>query len=150
MGYACRVRGSHHHNVVESGVAVALASKEGQMIEGLVPQIALAAIILGSWGSVIMHGRTPWRASLMGKHLMAYMLILALWYTELGIASFITGTPIVMQGVEAITFLCIPFVVWWRLALQWWWRPRGKRKLPSTTKRSDGGSGDGEPPGSST
>lgn len=109
------------------------------MIEGTVPLVNLVAIVVASWVAIAIHLTSHWWQSQMGRHLLAYLAITAFWYSELLVASLVTGTPATMQMVEAITFLGIGVVTVWRAALMVWYRFRRPRpSRPEPTHRVPG------------
>lgn len=68
--------------------------------------------------SVIVHSRVKWRASPMGRHLMAYMAVVAL-VLDLGIVRFITGGDTWWFALlRTAVFAGVPVVMTQRLVLQ--------------------------------
>ncbi len=67
--------------------------------------------------SVAVHLRVPWWQSVMGRHLMAYMLVFAL-VLDLGVVKLIVGDSGGFQLLRLITFTGVPIVMTWRLLLQ--------------------------------
>lgn len=67
--------------------------------------------------SVILHARVPWRASRVGKHLMAYMLAIAA-VLDLGCIRVVIGDSHVFQMIRLVTFIGVPIVLTWRLWIQ--------------------------------
>jgi hypothetical protein len=72
-----------------------------------------------AWISVAVHARTRWRETQVGRHLMAYMLGLALTFTALTIGVVAEyELPLWLEHVRAVLYLSAPIVVTWRLVLQ--------------------------------
>lgn len=81
--------------------------------------VAIAVLtVLPAWASVIVHTRTPWRRTRLGRHLMAYMFVLALTFTTLTMDMFMTPDPTWVDVLGIVTYTFTPIVVWWRLILQ--------------------------------
>lgn len=74
-----------------------------------------------SWASVILHARTPWRASEMGRHLFYYALILAIIFS-FSAAKFFTKDhpwPYWLEVVHLSTYaVLILGIMPWRVWLQ--------------------------------
>lgn len=84
--------------------------------------------IVGNWLLVLaaipaivspfVHAKTPWRASVMGTHLMFYMTSLALVFGLTVVDIMIRPDPAWFQILQVVTFVGVPIVMWWRLILQ--------------------------------
>lgn len=72
---------------------------------------------LAATASVVVHARVPWWKSTMGRHLMAYMAVMAL-VLDLGIIRLIFGDSWWFQLIRLVTFIGVPIVMTWRLVLQ--------------------------------
>ena len=73
--------------------------------------------IIGT-ASVVIHCRVPWRASRMGRHLMAYMFAMAI-VLDLGVVRLVFGDSWWFALLRLVVFLtAIPLVMTWRLVLQ--------------------------------
>jgi hypothetical protein len=77
--------------------------------------IILAAAI--GTASVVVHARVPWWRSQMGRHLMAYMLVIAL-VLDLSVVRLIVGDSWWFALLRLLVFTGIPLVLAWRLWLQ--------------------------------
>lgn len=98
------------------------------------------AYMIGSWLlvyaavvgtlSVIVHSQVQWRRSPMGRHLMAYMAVVAL-VLDLGAIRFFLGDSPAFQWLRLVVFVGIPIVMSQRLYLQ----IRARRE--SLAERSD-------------
>lgn len=95
------------------------------MITGTAPLVALWLIVGGSWLAVGLHLTTPWWRSPVGQHLLVYLAILAVWYTELLVGSYAYSPAV--ETVEAVTFLTMPVAIWWRAGLMTYLRLRRRR-----------------------
>lgn len=87
------------------------------MITGWFPLLCLWAIVLGSITSLALHLLTPWRATVLGRHLLAYIAVTVAWYTLILLGSY-AGVPKWLEILQALVFALIPLVIWWRAALQ--------------------------------
>lgn len=67
--------------------------------------------------SVFVHARVAWRGTIMGRHLMSYMAIVAA-VLDLGIIRFLTGDSWWFQIIRLIVFIGVPLVMTQRLVLQ--------------------------------
>lgn len=67
--------------------------------------------------SVIVHLRVFDRRSVMSRHLLAYMIAIAL-VLDLGVIKLVTGDSWGFQLLRLVTFIGIPLVMTWRLLLQ--------------------------------
>ena len=74
------------------------------------------AAIVG-WTSVAVHARAPWWRSEVGRHLMAYMVVIALVLT-LALVRAVLGDSDWFNGIRLVTFVLVPVVMTWRLSLQ--------------------------------
>lgn len=92
-------------------------------MDGLHPILHLAGTVLIHWAalvgvaSVIIHTRVRWWATEMGRHLMAYMSIIA---ATLVLSCFVNdfGDSAWFQLVRLVVFIGVPIVMTQRLALQ--------------------------------
>lgn len=72
-----------------------------------------------AWASVAVHAATRWKETQVGRHLMAYMLGLAVTFTGLTIGVVARyDLPPWAEYVRAGLYLSAPIVVTWRLVLQ--------------------------------
>lgn len=78
--------------------------------------IALSAV-LPAWLSVFVHFQSPWRETRVGRHLMAYMLSLAVTFTSLSIGIF-TRLPEWAEWTRLALYCGTVITVWWRLIIQ--------------------------------
>lgn len=101
------------------------------MITGTIPLICLWLLVIGTTASLALHMRTPWRTTLMGRHLAVYIGVLAVWWTLILLGSYL-GVPRWLEILQAIAFMAMPPVVWWRVVLQ-----IRARKHPLSPKRSE-------------
>jgi hypothetical protein len=67
--------------------------------------------------SVFVHSRVPWRRSEFGRHLMIYMVSIAL-VLDLGIIRILFGDTWWFALIRLITFLAVPIAMSQRLWLQ--------------------------------
>jgi hypothetical protein len=67
--------------------------------------------------SVVLHLRVPWRSSAMGRHLMAYMAVMAA-VLVLGVVRIVLGDSWWFQLIRLVTFIGVPIVMSWRVWLQ--------------------------------
>lgn len=74
------------------------------------------AAIVGT-ASVCVHSRVRWRASRMGRHLMAYMAVVAA-VLDLGVIRWIFGDSAAFQLLRLVVFVGVPMVMTQRLWLQ--------------------------------
>jgi hypothetical protein len=65
--------------------------------------------------SVLAYSRVPWWRTEIGRHLMAYMAIVAL-LTLLGVVRIVFGPPW-FDTLRTALFALFPVVTWWRLTL---------------------------------
>ncbi len=93
-------------------------------VEHLRTMIAWLFVYAGlplAWVSVVLHWRTPWRDSEMGRHLFAYALILAVIFTFAS-ARYWTKPAVWPHWLEVIHLLTyvvlIGVVMPWRVWLQ--------------------------------
>ncbi len=77
--------------------------------------LTVAAIV--ATASVVVHARVPWRDSQMGRHLMAYMGVIAL-VLDLGVVRLIIGDYPAFSVIRLVVFVGVPIVMAWRLVLQ--------------------------------
>lgn len=87
-----------------------------------------------AWASVYVHSRTPWTATAVGRHLMAYMVALALTFTALTVGVLSNyDLPVWLEYGRAVAYTGTPVVVIWRLVLQ-----LQARRHPLTEPRTRG------------
>lgn len=67
--------------------------------------------------SVLVHARVPWRRTEMGRHLMAYMGVMAATL-DLGIVKLVFGDSAAFQLLRLAVFVGIPLAMTQRLWLQ--------------------------------
>jgi len=77
--------------------------------------IILSAVITSA--SVAMHTRVPWWRSEMGRHLMAYMAVMAA-VLDLSTIKILFGDTAGFALLRLIVFIGVPLVMAWRLWLQ--------------------------------
>lgn len=87
------------------------------MIQGTIPLVCLWLIVTGTWLSFGLLLATPWRETLLGRHLVLYIGILAVWWALVLIGSYI-GVPKWLEVLQAVAFFLMPVAVWWRVFLQ--------------------------------
>lgn len=72
-----------------------------------------------AWATVVMHLRTPWRRTEVGRHLMVYQALLATILTFSTVRYFSAGTlPGPVEWIRWVTYMAFPPVMAWRLWLQ--------------------------------
>lgn len=75
------------------------------------------AAIVGT-ASVIVHSRVPWRSTPMGRHLMFYMVSIAV-VLDLGVIGFALGRDTLWFNVlRLVVFVAVPIAMTQRLWLQ--------------------------------
>lgn len=79
---------------------------------GLISWAAVVGVL-----SVIVHALGPWRASEMGRHLMAYMTAIAA-VLLLSVVRIIIGDSPWFQSLRLVVFVGVPVTMTWRLVLQ--------------------------------
>lgn len=68
--------------------------------------------------SVVLHFRVPWRETAMGRHLMAYMFVIAV-VLDLAVVRVFAGDTGWFAALRLVVFvLGLPLVLTWRVALQ--------------------------------
>jgi NADH:ubiquinone oxidoreductase subunit 6 (subunit J) len=77
--------------------------------------IAVAACI-PAWACVFVVWSSPWRETRVGRHLMAYMLSLAVTFTSLSVGIF-TALPEWAEWVRLALYSGTVLTVWWRLVI---------------------------------
>lgn len=100
--------------------------------------VIVAAII--ATGSVILHARVDWRHSPMGRHIMAYLLSLAILFDLTFIDNILLNRPdpLWFEILQLVMYTALPITMAWRLVIQWNVRPKkGKRRITSNNVRSD-------------
>ena len=90
-------------------------SREG--IYQIVGNGLLICAALVCTASVVMHLRVPWWRSEMGRHLLAYMGVMALTL-DLGVIRIFFGDSWWFQLVRLVVFIGVPVVMAQRLWLQ--------------------------------
>jgi hypothetical protein len=65
--------------------------------------------------SVLVYARVPWWRTEIGRHLFAYMAIVAL-LCSLGVVRIVFGPPW-FDVLRTTLFAAFPIVTWWRFAL---------------------------------
>lgn len=90
--------------------------------------LAIAGVI--ATASVVVHARVPWRASVMGRHLMAYMTVVAL-VIDLGILRIFFADSFSFTLLRTIVFAGIPLVMGQRLWLQIHHQRDADRRAPA-------------------
>ena len=83
----------------------------------LVGNALLSASAVIASVSVALHLRVPWWRSEMGRHLMAYMLVIAA-VLDLGVIKLIIGDSVGFAALRTATFALVPAVMAWRVWLQ--------------------------------
>lgn len=77
--------------------------------------IILSAVITSA--SVVIHTRVPWWHSEMGRHLMAYMAVMAA-VLDLSALKILFGDSTTFALLRLVVFVGVPLVTAWRLWLQ--------------------------------
>lgn len=77
--------------------------------------LIIAAVI--ATASVVVHARVRWRVSVMGRHLMAYMLVVAA-VLDLGVLRFFVGDTWLIFVLRTAMYVPVVWVLAWRLWLQ--------------------------------
>ena len=83
----------------------------------LVTGIIACAALVPAWWSVFVHVASPWRDTRVGRHLMAYMLSLAVTFTALTVGIF-GHLPEWAEWVRLVLYVGTVATLWWRLAIQ--------------------------------
>lgn len=81
-------------------------------------QVLLVLAAVPAVLSPIVHARTPWRDSPMGRHLMVYMTVLGVVLGLSAIDVFVHPDPWWFVAVQLVSFVGVPIVMTWRLLLQ--------------------------------
>jgi hypothetical protein len=81
------------------------------MIQGLPFVIALILRVAALIISVILHLRTDWRASTVGKQLMAFFIVELLWWALVLYGSFTGGPSLFIQLSQGFAFLATTIVI---------------------------------------
>jgi hypothetical protein len=84
----------------------------------LVEDVVIWAAAIPAVLSVFVHARTPWRRTVMGKHLMAYMSVLGIILALVAIDTMVRPDPLWFTVTQTVALVGLPIVVWWRLILQ--------------------------------
>jgi hypothetical protein len=84
--------------------------------------------------SVVVHTRVDWRATAMGRHLMAYMTVIAA-ILVLSMIRFLFGDSWWFQLIRLAVFVGVPIVMTQRLVLQL--RAQRNAAPPSTRERDN-------------
>lgn len=72
-----------------------------------------------AWASVVLHGRTPWRSTELGRHLFTYALIVAVILTFGAIRYFHAGAlPAWLEVVRFAAYIAFIPTMGWRVLLQ--------------------------------
>lgn len=87
------------------------------MSVALAGNVLLIASALFATTSVILHLRVPWWRSDMGRHLMAYMAVIAAT-VDLGVLRMLLGDSHPFRIVRLVVFALVPVVLAWRAWLQ--------------------------------
>lgn len=86
-------------------------------LDGVGDVLLHIAAIIGT-ASVIVHARVRWWRTEMGRHLMAYMGVVAV-VLDLGVIRFWVGTePVWFYPLRGVVYACGLLVMGWRLRLQ--------------------------------
>jgi len=83
----------------------------------LVGNALLCASAVIASTSVILHLGVPWWRSEMGRHLLAYMLVMAA-VLDLGVIKLIIGDSVGFAALRTVVFALVPAVMAWRVWLQ--------------------------------
>lgn len=91
-------------------------------------RILLWAGVAAAVLSAYMHFRySPWKRSAMGKQLATYLPALAIVFLMTAINSTARGRlPSWAMWLELVVFTVLVVSMFWRLVLQWRWRPKKK------------------------
>jgi hypothetical protein len=108
------------------------------MIEGVVPQIGLALMIVACWTCAIKHATVRWWVSRMGRFIMGLVVVLTAWWSLVGVGTLyakLTGDiPPEVQGVQTVAFLLQPIVMCYCAYLMFMLNRR--KELPEQRKMS--------------
>lgn len=83
----------------------------------VIGNVLLAYCAVVGTASVVAHLRVPWRATQIGRHLMAYMGVIALVFV-LGVVRLVIGDSLPFAILRTIVFVGVPIVMTQRLVLQ--------------------------------
>ena len=88
-----------------------------QTVIYLIGSVLLAVAGIIGTASVIVHARVAWRSSPMGRHIMAYMVVIAA-VLDLGVARMFVGQSFGFELLRLVVFAGVPLVMGQRLLLQ--------------------------------
>lgn len=72
-----------------------------------------------AWATVVMHLRTPWTRTELGRHLLVYQALLASILTFVSLRYFYAGElPEPVEWFRFAVYMAFPPVMGWRLWLQ--------------------------------
>lgn len=71
-----------------------------------------------AWASVLLHARTPWRRTEVGRHLLVYAVVIAVILSFSTIRYFTTSLPEWFEVARALTYMTLIPVMAWRIAIQ--------------------------------
>lgn len=106
--------------------------------------ITVAAVV--ATASVVMHAMVPWTKTSMGRHIMSYLVALAILFDLTFIDNVMLHgpDPLWFEILQLVMFTALPVTMAWRLWIQWQVRPG--RRLPVNKEAAmteDKGSDDG-------
>lgn len=72
-----------------------------------------------AWASVLLHLRTPWRRTELGKHLLTYAVLIALILTFSVLRYFYASDlPEPVEWTRWVIYMAFPPVMAWRVSIQ--------------------------------
>ncbi len=81
-----------------------------------------------AWASVLLHMKTPWRETEMGRHLFTYACVIAAIMTFVSIQYWYKHPlPGWLDNLRFGVYAALIFVMGWRVVLQCGSRPRRKK-----------------------
>lgn len=111
------------------------------MIQGIVPQICLWCIVVGTAVGLWLHLRTRWRWSWLGRQLAVYLAVTLMWWTSILIGTYwqmlVGSYPRWLQILQAIVFMLKAGVIVWRTIIQFAYRPKHKKEENAMLQRRE-------------
>lgn len=80
--------------------------------------ILLHATTAGSILSFALHAFTPWRRTVMSRHLFWYLLALAITFALASVDLELRPDPAWFEMAQVVEFTALPVVIFWRVVLQ--------------------------------
>jgi hypothetical protein len=101
--------------------------------------IGVAASVPAWVSAWVTYRRTPWRKSEVGRHLMAYMLSIAVTFTVLTLSTVLADPrPLWFRVLQVASYLGTVAAVWWRCVIVWKLRPTAGGTHRAETANSAG------------